>query len=242
MLIQSASRCDEHVELDEIDLAVLNIGLDDEYDQPDGPLTQDQPLFYSTKLPLESPKRDTLDSYQRLRENDNTGNEACENLGKKQRGRKSRTRKKQPRRLPVDELVLTYERVAELHPPEDIGECFIPSRYSPTEVLPTFKTSAESCRRIQSLNYHLMMEVQGTISLHSDDQPEPTRGNSLVTSISQNSACRDPGIYLPKLDVDVSDTLNTRTDSRARKPFLLGDQCQCHRGSDRKADSIKPKL
>ena len=63
-----------------------------------------------------------MESCQQLRKIDDGGRDRSEEVGKLKRGPKGKGRKKQPRRLPVDELVLSYERVAELNPPIDDGE------------------------------------------------------------------------------------------------------------------------
>jgi hypothetical protein len=119
------ARFGEQDELDQLDLAVLNIGLDDDDDDDvelDNPVKRDRLLSHRTDCPLETPKQDPLDKYQGLRDQDKSISQAPEDLGKKKRARNTKTKRNQPRRLPVDELVLTAERVAELAPPEDSGE------------------------------------------------------------------------------------------------------------------------
>jgi hypothetical protein len=118
------ARSEEHDELDQLDLAVLNIGLDDDDEDVklDNPTERDQLLTRRIEYPFETPQQDPLDQYQGLRDQDKSISQAPEDLGKKKRARNTKTKRKQPRRLPVDELVLTSERVAELAPPEDSGE------------------------------------------------------------------------------------------------------------------------
>ena len=108
-------------ELDELDLAVLNIGLEDNSVLLERSATQDLQFSCNLKPLLETPERNPLESYQRLCETDDTSKDGNKELGKKNRRRRGKSGKKQPRRLPVDELVLAYERVAELNPPNDSG-------------------------------------------------------------------------------------------------------------------------
>jgi hypothetical protein len=118
------ARSEEHDELDHLDLAVLNIGLDDDDDdvELDNPVKRDQLLPRPMECPFETPQQDLLDKCQGLRDQDKSISQAPEDLGKKKKAWNTKTKRKLPRRLPVDELVLTAEKVAELAPPEDSGE------------------------------------------------------------------------------------------------------------------------
>lgn len=110
----SIYRCEEEGdELDELDLAVLNIGLDDGYVQDDGPLTGDLAL-QTPKTRREIPDRDELNLYRRPSYEDDGSIQGHEERVRKKKGRRGRKKKKHPRRLPVDELVLGYERVGSL--------------------------------------------------------------------------------------------------------------------------------
>lgn len=95
--------------------------------QPGSPGVRDQSLSRNPETRLQTPKRDPLPPCQRLRDDDDddAGSVACEEMVKKKRGRKGRARKKQPRRLPVDELVLGPERVEALSLSNDDGKCFM---------------------------------------------------------------------------------------------------------------------
>ena len=108
--------------MDELDLAVLNIGLDDGYVQENESLTQDQPPPCSLKPPQESPERDSPYSCQHLYDKDDADIEGHEELPTKKRRRNNKNKRKQPRRLPVDELVLVYEREGGLNLQGDCGE------------------------------------------------------------------------------------------------------------------------
>lgn len=107
--------------MDELDLAVLNIGLDDGYVQDDEPLTGEQSL-QTPKPRREIPERDVLDSYQRPSHDDDGSIEAHKERVRKKKGRNGKKKKKQPRRLPIDELVLGYERVGDLNLECDSGK------------------------------------------------------------------------------------------------------------------------
>ena len=107
--------------MDELDLASLTIGHEDNCSPREGPVTLDQRPLCKLKSLLETPDRDTLKPYERLCEASNTDNEGNEVLGKKRRQRNGKTRKKQPRRLSVDKLVLACERTAELNLPSGNG-------------------------------------------------------------------------------------------------------------------------
>lgn len=119
------ARFGEHDELGQLDLAILNIGLDDDDDDDvelDNPVKRDQLLPRRMGCTCETPQQDPLDKYQGLRDQDKSISQAPDDLGKKKKARNTKTKRNQSRRLPVDELVLTAERVAELAPPEDSGE------------------------------------------------------------------------------------------------------------------------
>lgn len=116
------ARSEEHDEQDELDLAILNMGLDDGDAEVDCSIKRDQLLPCGIKFPFKTLQQDLLDPYQQLGYTKPSNSQAHEILAQPKRAWNSKKQRKQLRRLPVDELVLTSEKLAELEPPEGGGK------------------------------------------------------------------------------------------------------------------------
>jgi hypothetical protein len=100
--------------LEELDMAVLNIGPDGGHEQAGELLGRNQPLSCSPSSAQEPSKRYPPESCQDLYGGDDADGEGQEEVLKKKQPRIGNKSKKRLRRLPVDELLLVSERVGDL--------------------------------------------------------------------------------------------------------------------------------
>lgn len=116
------ARSEERDKQDELDLAILNMGLDDGDVEVDCSIKRHQLLPCGIKFPFKTLQQDLLDPHRQLGYTKPSNSQAHEILAQPKWAWNSKKQKKQPRRLPADELVLTSERLAEMEPPEGGGK------------------------------------------------------------------------------------------------------------------------
>ena len=103
-----------HESLEELDLAVLNIGLDGGHEQSSELLGRNQPLLCSLSSAQEPSKRFSPEPCQDLCGGADADGKGPEEVVKKRQPRSGNKSRKRLRRLPVDELLLVSERVGDL--------------------------------------------------------------------------------------------------------------------------------